>query len=357
MGLFNKLKNVLFEEEEIEEEVNDTVDELPKEDVVFEEVREYKPIMPEHKDLPKVKEPVFEKVKTEEKDYSERELFKSEPTFKFPAFDEDEFNTSMPDKKEEEEKRFSNTMELDRRKREERRNEYSRLDAVRVKEDVKEEKKRFKPSPVISPVYGILDKDYKADDIIEATPNGGTILTNKDLDVDSVRAKAFGKLKNITDEKKKEKPVIVQETYEIKKEVKKEEPVKEEKQKEDKIEEMLDDVVITSEPIIEDSSKLMEERTKTIDELLKDASDEVIDVTDDITESLDLTEEYKKLENEIDDALDLTSHIEPLVEDEEENSTRSSKKKEKSSALENDTLENDLYDLIDSMYDNTEDGE
>ena len=318
MGLFNKLKNVLFEEEEIEEEVNDTVDELPKEDVVFEEVREYKPIMPEHKDLPKVKEPVFEKVKTEEKDYSERELFKSEPTFKFPAFDEDEFNTSMPDKKEEEEKRFSNTMELDRRKREERRNEYSRLDAVRVKEDVKEEKKRFKPSPVISPVYGILDKDYKADDIIEATPNGGTILTNKDLDVDSVRAKAFGKLKNITDEKKKEKPVIVQETYEIKKEVKKEEPVKEEKQKEDKIEEMLDDVVITSEPIIEDSSKLMEERTKTIDELLKDASDEVIDVTDDITESLDLTEEYKKLENEIDDALDLTSHIEPLVEDEEE---------------------------------------
>ena len=362
MGLFNKLKNVLFEEEDIEEEVNDNVEELPKQEAIYEEVSEYKPIMPEHKDLPKVKEPVFEKVKQEENDYSERELFKSEPTFKFPSFDEEEFNTSMPDKKEEEEKRFSNTMDFERRKREERRSDYSRLDIVKPKEDVKEEKKRFKPSPVISPVYGILDKDYKADDIVEATPNGGTILTNKDLDVDSVRAKAFGKLKNITDEKKKEKPVIVSETYEIKKEVKKEEPVKEEvkkvDKKDDKIEEMLDDVVITSEPIIEDSSKLMEERTKTIDELLKDASDQVIDVTDDITESLDLTEEYRKLENEIDDALDLTSHIEPLVDDEEdEKETKSSKKKEKSSALENDTLENDLYDLIDSMYDNTEDGE
>ena len=118
------------------------------------------------------------------------------------------------------------------------------------------------------------------------------------------------------------------------------------------------DVIISEEPIIEDAEDLMKERTKTIDELLKDASDEIIDVEDTITDNLDLTEEYRKIEDEIDSALDLTSHIEPVVEDEEEiKEDKKESKKEKKSSLENDTLENDLYDLIDSMYDNTEDGE
>ncbi|MBO4600808.1 MAG: hypothetical protein J5634_01065 [Bacilli bacterium] len=348
MGLFNKLKNVLFEEEEIDEEVETSSNEPKVEESLYKDVSEYKPL-PEHKEIVKPKEPVFEKVKTEEKDYSERELFKSETTFKFPAFDEEEFDKSMPAlKAEEEPKSVNNSFDFERRKREEKKNEYSRVETNRFKEEVKEEKKRFKPSPVISPVYGILDKDYKVDDIMEATPNGGTILTNKDLDVESVRAKAFGKLKNITEEKK-EKPVIVQETYEIKKE----------KPKEEKIEELkIDDVIISEKPIIEDAEDLMKERTKTIDELLKDASDEIIDVEDTITDNLDLTEEYRKIEDEIDSALDLTSHIEPVVEDEEEiKEDKKESKKEKKSSLENDTLENDLYDLIDSMYDNTEDGE
>ncbi len=348
MGLFNKLKNVLFEEEDIEEEVENSSEELPIEKEVYEEVSEYKPI-PEHKEVVKPKEAIFEKVKTEDKDYSERELFKSETTFKFPAFDEEEFNTSVPHNDVEEHK-SNNVFDFERKKREERRNEYSRFDSGRIKEeDKKEEKKRFKPSPVISPVYGILDKDYKADDIVEATPTG-VVLTNKDLDVDKVRAKAFGKLKNITEEKKakQEKPVIVQETYEIKKE----------DNKADKKEEVrVDDVIISDEPIIDDASKLMEERTKTIDELLKDASDEVIDVPDknEDIDNLDLTEEYRKIEDELDSVLDLTSDIKP-VEEEDEVITKD-EKKGKHASLESDTLENDLYDLIDSMYDNTEDGE
>ena len=198
--------------------------------------------------------------------------------------------------------------------------------------------------------YGILDKDYKADDIVEATPIG-VVLTNKDLDVDKVRAKAFGKLKNITEEKKakQEKPVIVQETYEIKKE----------DNKTDKKEEVrIDDVIISDEPIIDDASKLMEERTKTIDELLKDASDEVIDVPDknEDIDNLDLTEEYRKIEDELDSVLDLTSDIKPVEEDEDEVIPKD-EKKGKHASLESETLENDLYDLIDSMYDNTEDGE
>ena len=329
MGLFNKIKNVLFEEEEVEEEVTPQEEEreipkvAPKENVfkeVDDEVNEYRPLV--KKEEEKVKEPTFEKVEPD--DISERELFRSESTFKFPAFDEDEFNTSMPKLKEED-----NSYSF--RKKEEKRSEYSRLDSLRKTEEVKEEKKRFKPSPVISPVYGILDKDYKAEDIVEASKDGNNnILTSKDLDVDSVRAKAFGKLQNNL-EKSVRKAVVEEETYEIKdlkKEIKKESPKKVEK-KEETLEEEL---VISDEPILEDEHNLVEERAKTIDELLKDASDTVIDAP-----SEDVKDDISFDDDEIDEIIN--------------------EEKPSKDILESDTLENDLYDLIDSMYDNTEEGE
>lgn len=317
MGLFNKIKNVLFEEEEIEEEVtpapennNSSTTPNPRENL-FKAVDmnddEYRPL-PKKQEEVKVKEPTFEKV--EPNDISERDLFRSESTFKFPAFDEEEFNTSMPRIKREEPVK-------------EKKSEYSRLDSFRVKEEpAKEEKKRFKPSPVISPVYGILDKDYKVEDIKEA-PKGtnGTILSSKDLDVESVRAKAFGKLENNLAEKSVRKSVVSNETYDIKKEeVKKEEIKKEE------------DLIISDEPILEDTHNLIEERAKTIDELLKDASDTVIDAEEELN-----VDDLKFDDDEIDEII---------------NEEKPSKE-----SLENDTLENDLYDLIDSMYDNTEEGE
>ena len=344
MGLFDKVKNILFEEEEVEEEVV-----APKEKEytapVVEEVPEYKPINEIREEVPvrtvptfeKPKEPSFEKPKSEMNDFSERDLFRNESTFKFPAFDEEEFNTSMPKTSLKEEKPAE--LEYEKRKQE-RRNEYSRLDAFKAKEEVKEEKKRFKPSPVISPVYGILDKDYKAEDIMEAPKNNDNkILTSKDLDVDSVRAKAFGKLESKLKEDRK--TTITHESYEIKKEAT---PKHEKKVEVKKEEEKIDDVVITDEPILDDSHNLIEERAKTIDELLKDASDDVIDTED----TLDITTSYDAIESAIDSELDKADVIEttPVVEEEKNTDT-----------LDNDTLENDLYDLIDSMYDNTEDGE
>ena len=314
MGLFNKLKNVLFEEEEIDEDITPSSNENVYKNVDVEE-NEYKPLT-EKKDDVRQKEPTFEKV--EPNDISERDLFRSESTFKFPAFDEEEFNTSMPKLKEEEKKEN----EYSFRKKDERKSEYSRFDSYRNKEEVKEEKKRFKPSPVISPVYGILDKDYKAEDIKEAPKNvNNNIISSKDLDVDSVRAKAFGKLENNI-EKSVRKTVVNQETYEVKKEVKSTPKVKEEKE----------EVVISDEPILEDSHNLIEERAKTIDELLKDASDTVIDIDNEIN---DVTTSFD--DEEIDEIIN------------EEKPSRES--------VESDTLENDLYDLIDSMYDNTEEGE
>ena len=323
MGLFNKIKNVLFEEEEIEEDVTPEVESTPApKENIFKKVDvvedDYRPLVREKEEV-KVKEPTFEKI--EPTDISERDLFRSESTFKFPAFDEDEFNTSMPKLKVEEPVR-------------ERKTEYPRIEGYRSKEkeEVKEEKKIFKPSPVISPVYGILNKDYNAEDIAVAPKNNGTILSSKDLDVDSVRAKAFGKLETNL-EKSVRKSVIKEETYEVKKEENKPEVKKEASRRQEKQEEVSEDtLVISDEPIFEDSHNLIEERSKTIDELLKDASDDILD-SDDIKTDAELSFD--------DDELD-----EVVNED-----------KPSKESLENDTLENDLYDLIDSMYDNTEEGE
>ena len=59
----------------------------------------------------------------------------------------------------------------------------------------KEEKKTFKPTPIISPVYGVLDKNYKKDDIAprkKVTQNSNP----KELTVDDIRNKAFGTLED-----------------------------------------------------------------------------------------------------------------------------------------------------------------
>ena len=295
MGLVSKLKNILFEEEEVEIPVIEKKEKKP------EVVREYK-------ELPKKEEvkvtnyqnydhlePVIrEEKKMEDKvrfnadnDHvvSERELFKSEKTFNFPAFDEEEFDSFVP------KKRTTNVLGHERRKTE-KKNEYKpeyRKDYKKPEET--KEVKKFKPSPIISPVYGILDKNYTPDEITTRTE-----VPSRTLDVDTVRKKAFGS----SEEKTVEKIDI-------------------------KDEELVMDQVL--------EEKI--EKARTIDELLKDSSDEVININDAIDDEIDKS----------------FSEIEPLENEEELNPVKEEKHE---SNLENDTLENDLFDLIDSMYENRE---
>ena len=66
------------------------------------------------------------------------------------------------------------------------------------KKQLEEQKpKIFKPSPIISPVYGILDKDYTTDEsetkkIVPMTVH----YEHKELTVDDIRRKAFGTLED-----------------------------------------------------------------------------------------------------------------------------------------------------------------
>ena len=300
MGLVSKLKNILFEEEEVEIPVIEKKEKKP------EVVREYKELpkkeevkVTNYQNYDNIAPAIHEEKRMEEKArvnsnnnvVSEREIFKSEKTFNFPAFDEEEFDSFVP------KKRATNVLEHERKKQEKKqevktdyRRDYKRVDDVK---DTKEVKK-FRPSPIISPVYGILDKNYTPDEIttrVDTTPT-------RSLDVDSVRKKAFGT--------KEEKEVV-------------------------KIKEEEEEVLV---------DKTLEERlekARTIDELLKDSSDEVIDIPGNIDEEID--ESFPSIEH--------------LEEEEEQKADKKSEVQEKD-VDEDDTLENDLFDLIDSMYENRE---
>lgn len=83
------------------------------------------------------------------------------------------------------------------------------------------------------------------------------------------------------------------------------------------------------------------EKARTIDELLKDSSDDIIDlpISESINEKIDIDEVNESYEDDEITSLDEIDNV------------------SKQETLDEDTLENDLFDLIDSMYENREDGE
>lgn len=310
MNLVKKIKDILFEVEDDDVEVvkiNDDIVEEKTVKVIEEQPKEV--ILPEEK-------------KVEPK--SERELFKSENnTFTFPDFDEEEFQSSLSRTRENREskdnyssnnyKQNNNVLDFERKKNLEKRNEYTKYDrGERLEKEV--EKKKFKPSPIISPVYGILNKDYKSSDIVDKAD-----ITN--IDVDFVRKKAF-------------------------------EPIKEEK----KIEVLKEDTI--SEPVVtffEEKDNSIEENNsyKSIDDLLVEASDEItLDDTleipiannlEAIEEELEKIDEEKNKNQDSDITLNetFTNSIDEVLNETIESTT-------------DKDLDNDLFELIDSMYEERE---
>ena len=56
----------------------------------------------------------------------------------------------------------------------------------------KEERAGFKPSPIISPIYGVLDKNYKKEDVVQKGKSKINSYSRDSLNVDDVRNKAYG---------------------------------------------------------------------------------------------------------------------------------------------------------------------
>ena len=309
MSFFDKLKNVLFEDDE--------------EEVVTEEKKE--------KVEPKKEEVRFSsQSSTPAKEVLEP---KKEPSV-FQSFDEEEFDRIAAINK-------NRLLERDRKAREEKEEEKRRLEAKREKEKIdagyrryeelrygssttssnkeakeevrvrdsrisdtgnqaseyrqniynkpvasKEPIKKFTPSPVISPVYGVLDKNYRKEDILPRASSEGTLP--KIMDVDNVRKKAFGILEKNIDG---------------------------------------DD-----------------------NEQLKDFSSENEMQMTDISKKLDADEEIGKTTRiDISDVKEIEEDIKDKQEESVELTNKSNKNEEE------DSLEKDLFNLIDSMYENRED--
>lgn len=268
MSLFDKVKNMFTEEveddevkvEKVEPEVKKKNIEIPKkEELTDQRLRSFSGITDNSSEDEKVKKPVF--------------------------FTDKDFDDLLSRPKKEEPKELY---------RESTRNTYSK------QEKVVEEKKVFKPTPIISPVYGILDKNYHKEDIVSKNDNPTTISTDG-LSVDSVRNKAYGTL-----EDELENTLFGQNSI-----------LFNDKAKEEKEEEKI-------------------EEKDFFEELEKEAQPDIL-------------EELK--EKEPDTSIEELDEITMDIEKELDSILNKKEKKENTKKESDDKLkEDDLFELIDSMY-------
>lgn len=296
MGLLNKIKGILFEEVE-EDEVVSTPKSEEKKPIAEKIEPQRKVEEPVEKSVPKVTAPVKE---TKTENLNERDLFKSDNISPFFDFDEEEFSNMSRVQKP----KTTNVMEYERKKRVEKRYDMGNFSKIERTDVV--EKKKFKPSPIISPVYGILNEDYKPEDIKSKTDN----VVNTGLDFNSVRKKAFGE-----ETLGEPEATYYEESVTVK---------------------------------VKENEEEKQQKVKTIDELLEDTSDVTIDV-----------DEKNSVEDKNDiKATDEVADYERIDKDLEEVTAKCDVNKTEMKKVEDDdTLENDLFDLIDSMYDNREEGD
>lgn len=241
MGVFDKIKNALFEVEYVE------VDEPPKKDKKLKkkekekELEEEKPIA-KRIVLPGKREEKVEEIKEEElldEDFEIRPKEETREQFKF--MDDNDFK--VEDEPEYLEEKVEDAPIVEERplygeyKEEKVEEVYTPITTYnnpnyksssetnlygmnKSSYDVpvhqygtyeKETKTYFKPSPIISPIYGILDKNYKKEDVKEKKEIRLTGYTRSNMDVDDIRAKAYGK------EEKETEPEVEKNIFEVKK--------------------------------------------------------------------------------------------------------------------------------------------
>lgn len=229
MGLFDKLKNVFFEEEEIEVEEEkeereripvakkiDTVEvkkkEEEKETVVeknpnkleFEPAKEEKdfkfPMGFDDKDFEVEKTmEIFGPIKEKEEVVVHEEPIEEIPSDEPPVappikeeyhYEEIKYEDPIPvvdSYKETYRETYKETYKEDTKE------SYHKL--YEGKEEVKETQKQgFTPSPIISPIFGILNKNYEKEQIVTKSEMRQAEVNKKKDDLDIVREKAYGDL-------------------------------------------------------------------------------------------------------------------------------------------------------------------
>lgn len=186
-----------------------------------------------------------------------------------------------------------------------------------LKAKKEEEKKIFRPSPIISPVYGVLDKNYRKDDITTKSKVDDIQREQKHLSIDDIRKKAFGTLEeDLENELFSQNTVLFKEEFE--EEVfEKELDIFEEMENDDHVVETHEEVSPFEVPFEE------QKRERRLSEY------PVYD------EEFEVSQEPVKIQ--ISDGTNLEDDLRNIFEE------------------SNERIEEDLFNLIDSMYEREED--
>ncbi len=374
MGLVDKFKKILFDEEEIEVPVgNDELPERPSKKIKNSKVEKKGFIDYHHDDsfeedtIKEVVVPKDEPAKNNfnfpvdidfETELRSRSRYRDEPTGEIKLVRKDSEELAREEKRQD----FFEESPIDRDLYEMPKPREKVLTAVSQKtakvpeqpkdyhkliEDKpsKDEHKPFKATPIISPVYGILDKNYTAEDLVNKKP------IKREVPVPNEKTRTFGPV-SFNDQplpmKKTKEVVVVSRTVEDVKHEEKTEPVEEkEPLKEDlhelnsTINELITDTVQARD--VEDVEPVINERVKKYAEPISSDEPEIDD---------GIEEEYVA-HNDIEDAFDSTSEF-----DEDMNVKKNSTvKNDENTDVEDlsNTIETDLFNLIDSMYRSNED--
>lgn len=294
MGLVDKLKNI-FTEEVAEEEEEIKVEQIKK------EVRSVPIESPSVERVQRKKTRVEKpRIPIEDEDLLEEDLDFIEEKSKSPVFFTDrDFEDLAAPKKSREKLKAEKVVEEP--KKEEAPKPYG--GSYSSTTILHKEKQNFKPTPIISPVYGVLDKNYHKEDIIDKNSDASHESVDG-LSVDTIRNKAYGTL-------------------------------------EDDLEE-----TITSKP--KKTSELVDNDVDLFDELEQSALENK-------KETANSGKDVRKLE-EI--TMDLTKELDNLLlKKEKERKAKEQKKEEPvvEEEKEEELAESDLFNLIDSMYEEGED--
>lgn len=323
MGFMNKIKN-LFTEEIEEEEVSPIKKEIQVE-------------------IPSPAEENVEKEETKKEiEVSESDAIQQEEKFVFPVFfDDKDFDTLEPPKREEEPVIKRET-----------------YGGATIDISPKKEEHVFKPTPIISPIYGVLDKNYKKEDI---TTRKRTVTLDeyysrpKSLSVDDIRNKAYGTLE---DDLESTLVGPMGPIYEKKDELIEDNDMFEELEQEvitvptdHEIDEFINEELLEEkEDVFEDN--LVEAEMETYEqENVEENNYSELEEVEPITDYHELEEDFEEYEENMNNEDDFANndiseemHEEEL--DKDNNITEELEEKYEEESL-NDS---ELFDLIDSMY-------
>ena len=321
MGLFSKIKDLLVDDEEVYETKEVEVEEKEEEHKLptfmrnkIEKEEEEKKILEEKTQK---KEPIKENIP---------EVKKEEKKFPF-EFDDDDFIEPT---------RFSRVT-VQKEKVVEKIVEPQPQPIVKPYGNKKEleKPKKFRPTPVISPVYGVLDKNYKTDEVVSKEEDSYAIQrSSKKVDFEAVRKKAYGTLSDDI------KNNMLCENCELLKEIKVSK----------KIERLSEEDLLYNMTVDDEDEVEKEDTNKDI--TLEQAKENYEDfgVTYELPPKRSRDDDEVKIVNHAEEEVvgEKVEVTEPVIEKENKNIVIEEEKKEdKKSELE---LTDDLFNLIDSMY-------